>query len=161
MLLDVIIVIFLMLVAIVLGLAEIFLFPGVTLAGIGGLLFAGGGLYFAYALSPLVGHLTLGGSILLFALLFFWMLRARSFSRVALRVDVDSRLASCLDLGLKPGDRGVALSRLAPIGKIRVGEVVAEAKSREGFVDEGTPIVILRIEPGQILVKSIIESDKT
>ena len=37
---DIIIIAFLMLVAIVLVLAEIFLFPGITLAGVGGLLFA-------------------------------------------------------------------------------------------------------------------------
>ena len=36
----------LMLAAIILGLAEIFFFPGITLAGIGGILCAGGGLYF-------------------------------------------------------------------------------------------------------------------
>lgn len=149
---DIIIIAFLMLVAIVLVLAEIFLFPGITLAGVGGLLFAVGGLYFAYASSVMVGNITLGISLSLFVVIFLWMLRSRSFSRVALRTDVDSRLTSSLELGLKPGDKGITVSRLAPMGKIRVGNVVTEAKSRDGFVDENTPIVIVHIESDLILV---------
>lgn len=149
---DIIIIAFLMLVAIVLVLAEIFLFPGITLAGVGGLLFAVGGLYFAYASSVVVGNITLGISLSLFVVIFLWMLRSRSFSRVALKTDVDSRLTSSLELGLKPGDKGITVSRLAPMGKIRVGNVVTEAKSRDGFVDEITPIVIVHIESDLILV---------
>lgn len=149
---DIIIIAFLMLVAIVLVLAEIFLFPGITLAGVGGLLFAVGGLYFAYASSVMVGNITLGISLSLFVVIFLWMLRSRSFSRVALKTDVDSRLTSSLELGLKPGDEGITVSRLAPMGKIRVGNVVTEAKSLDGFVDENTPIVIVHIESDLILV---------
>ena len=119
---DIIIIAFLMLVAIVLVLAEIFLFPGITLAGVGGLLFAVGGLYFAYASSVMVGNITLGISLSLFVVIFLWMLR------------------------------GITVSRLAPMGKIRVGNVVTEAKSRDGFVDENTPIVIVHIESDLILV---------
>mgnify|MGYP001140894655 CR=1 FL=1 len=142
---DIIIIAFLMLVAIVLVLAEIFLFPGITLAGVGGLLFA-------YTSSVMVGNITLGISLSLFVVIFLWMLRSRSFSRVALKTDVDSRLTSSLELGLKPGDKGITVSRLAPMGKIRVGNVVTEAKSRDGFVDENTPIVIVHIESDLILV---------
>lgn len=149
---DILVILFLMVVAILLGLAEIFLFPGITLAGVGGLLFAAGGLYFAYSSSVMAGNITLGLSLVFFVAAFLWMLRSRSFSRVALNTDVDSRLTSSLELGLKVGDKGIAVSRLAPMGKIRVGDVVAEAKSRDGFVDEGTPIVILHVESDQILV---------
>ena len=77
---DIIIIAFLMLVAIVLVLAEIFLFPGITLAGVGGLLFAVGGLYFAYASSVMVGNITLGISLSLFVVIFLWMLRSRSLA---------------------------------------------------------------------------------
>ena len=100
----------------------------------------------------MVGNITLGISLSLFVVIFLWMLRSRSFSRVALKTDVDSRLTPSLELGLKPGDKGITVSRLAPMGKIRVGNVVTEAKSRDGFVDENTPIVIVHIESDLILV---------
>ena len=46
MLLDIAIIVFLMVAAILLILAEIFLLPGITLAGIGGAIFAIGGVVF-------------------------------------------------------------------------------------------------------------------
>ena len=48
MLLDIAIIVFLMVAAILLILAEIFLLPGITLAGIGGAIFAIGGGGFAF-----------------------------------------------------------------------------------------------------------------
>ena len=51
-------------IAIGLLLLEIFLLPGITVAGVGGALFALGGLFYAYSVSSLVGNLTLGISII-------------------------------------------------------------------------------------------------
>lgn len=151
--LDIAIVVFLMGVAIGLILLEIFLLPGITLAGIGGFLFAVGGIVYAYQLGAWAGHVTLIGSILVFAGIFVWMLRARSFNRVALKTDVDSRLASCHEQGIRPGDEGITLSRLAPIGKARINEVTVEAKSQEELIDEKTPIVVVRVDGYNVVVK--------
>lgn len=151
--LDIAIVIFLMGLAIVLILLEIFLLPGITLAGIGGFLFAGGGIAYAYHLGVWTGNVTLIGSILLFAGIFLWMLRSRSFSRVALKTDVDSKLISCREQGIQPGDEGITLSRLAPIGKARINQVTVEAKSQEELIDEKTPIVVVRVDGYNVVVK--------
>ena len=51
MITQLIILVFVMLAAVLLGLAEIFFLPGLTLAGIGGVLFATGGLYWAYSMA--------------------------------------------------------------------------------------------------------------
>ena len=56
MLLDIAIIVFLMVAAILLILAEIFLLPGITLAGIGGAIFAIGGVVLANKLFKLVGQ---------------------------------------------------------------------------------------------------------
>ena len=79
MLLDIAIIVFLMVAAILLILAEIFLLPGITLAGIGGAIFAIGGVVFAYTVGIWVGHLTLSLSIIAFGVIFAWLLRSRSF----------------------------------------------------------------------------------
>ncbi|MDR1330696.1 MAG: NfeD family protein [Tannerella sp.] len=143
-------------IAIILFLLEIFLFPGVTLAGIGGALFAiGGVVYSYYTLGTAGGHVTLGASLVVYGAFFYWILRSKSLRRIALNTTVDSKLASTRDMGLNPGDEGITLSRLAPIGKARFGNTTVEAKSMESFIDEQTPVVIMHIEGYHVIVKSI------
>ena len=64
------------------------------------------------------------------------VIRARSFNKVALKTDVDSKLTSSRDLGIEPGDEGITLSRLAPIGKARIKGITVEAKSMDELIDE-------------------------
>ena len=155
MALDIIIIIVFMAVAIILFLLEIFLLPGITIAGVGGVLFAIGGIIYAYSVGNVTGHITLVSSLILFFGFFFRLLRANSFQRVALKTNVDSTLTSTRDLGLKPGDKGITISRLAPIGKARFDNTTVEAKAQEDFIDERTPVVIVRIEGYNVIVEPI------
>ncbi|MDR1222225.1 MAG: NfeD family protein [Tannerella sp.] len=151
---DIIIIVFLMAAAIFLILAEIFLLPGITVAGIGGALFAIGGVAYAYSTGVMTGNITLGSSIVIFAGIFLWLLRRNSFSRVALKTDIDSTLSSPKDENLQIGDEGITLSRLAPIGKARFHDITVEAKSINDFIDENTPVVILRIDGYNVIVEN-------
>lgn len=153
MLLDIVIIVFLMVVAILLILAEVFLLPGITLAGVGGFIFAIGGVVFAYTVGPWVGHLTLTISLVMFVATFAWLLRSRSFSKVELKTDIDSKLISTRDLGIQPGDEGITLSRLAPIGKARIRDVTVEAKALDELIDENTPIIVIRIDSNNVIVR--------
>ncbi len=153
MIIGLIVLILIMLTAILLGLAEIFLFPGITIAGIGGVLFAGGGLYYAYSLSPMIGHITLIASAILFVIGMVWFMRSRSLNKLALHTNVDSRLESSQDLGIQVGDEGQSLSRLAPIGKARFGDKTVEAQSEVGFIDENTPVKVVRVTGYNVVVR--------
>lgn len=155
MLSNLLILAFLMGMAILLVLLEIFLLPGITLAGIGGFLFAAGGIFYAYSLGSTVGHLTLGISLVLFAGIFAWLLRSRSFHRVALHTDADSKIASVKDTGIRIGDEGITLSRLAPIGKARIGQQIVEARATEELIDENTRIVVTRVDNQHIIVQRV------
>ena len=121
---DWVILILAMLVAIFLGLAELFLLPGITLAGLAGLL-------------------VVSVAVFLIGIVVFML--SRSLNRMALHTDVDSRLESSKDLGIQVGDEGMTLSRLAPIGKARVGSQTVEARSDAGFIDEDTPVVVVQV----------------
>ncbi len=153
MIFETLIIAFLMVVAIVLILLEIFMLPGITVAGVGGFIFAAGGLIYAYSVDTLAGNMTLAVSLLVFAATFVWLLRSKSFSRVALKTDVDSRLVSSRDLGIIPGDEGLTLSRLAPIGKARINGIMVEAKSMDELIDENTPVEVVRVDSNNIIVK--------
>ncbi len=151
---DIIIIVFLMAAAIFLILAEIFLLPGITIAGIGGALFAIGGVAYAYAVGIMTGNITLGSSIVVFAGIFLGLLRQNSFNRIALKTDIDSTLSSPKDENLQIGDEGITLSRLAPIGKARFHNIIVEAKSINDFIDENTPVVIMQIDGYNVIVES-------
>ena len=149
----VIIIAFLLITAVILILMEIFLFPGITVAGIGGFIFAVGGLYYAYTLSWWTGNLALFASLITFGIAFIWMLRAKSLSRIALKTNVDSKLTSSHDLGIKVGDEGVTVSRLAPIGKARINGVIVEAKSLDELIDEKTEVTVIRVDGYNVIVE--------
>ena len=70
---EITIIVFLMLVAIVLILLEIFLLPGITIAGVGGFLFAASGVIYAYTVGETVRHITLFLSLTAFAASFVWL----------------------------------------------------------------------------------------
>ena len=140
-------------IAIGLLILEIFLLPGITVAGIGGALFALGGLVYAYSISVLVGNMTLGISIIVFAMIFAWLLRSKSFNRVALKTEASSKLTSSRELGITPGDIGVTLSRLALIGKAKIKGITVEAKSLDELIEENTPIRVLRVDGYNVIVE--------
>lgn len=149
---DIVIIAFLMGVSIALILIEVFLLPGITLAGIGGGLFAVGGVIYAYTISPMIGHITLVVSAVVFVSIFFWLLRSNSFRKVALHADVDSKITSTRELGIEVGDEGLTLSRLAPIGKALIKGITVEAKSREEFIDEQTEVTVVRVDGYNVIV---------
>ncbi|MDR2139919.1 MAG: NfeD family protein [Tannerella sp.] len=153
MTLHILIIVLCMSIAVFLLLLEIFLLPGITLAGVGGGLFAVAGIVYAYSVAPTTGHVTLASSAAVFGGLFCWLLRTKSFQRVALKTNIDATLTSTRDIGLQVGDRGVTLSRLAPIGKARFGQTVVEAKALESLIDEQTPVTIVRIDGYNVTVQ--------
>ncbi|MDR2384191.1 MAG: hypothetical protein LBD80_00815 [Tannerella sp.] len=154
MVIDIIIIVFLITAAIVLILAEIFLLPGITFAGIGGVLFGIGGIAYAYTLNFQTGNITLISSVVALGGLFLWMLRSSTFNRIALKTDIESKIASPRETSLKVGDTGISLSRLAPVGKARFKDIIVEAKSVNDFIDENTPVVILSIEGYNVIVET-------
>jgi membrane-bound ClpP family serine protease len=152
---DILIIVFLMAAAVFLLLAEIFLLPGITVAGIGGVLFAVGGIIFAYSAGAATGNITVAAAALVFGGLFFRLLRRDSFRRVSLNREIDSTVPSPKDENLHVGDRGISLSRLAPVGKARFNNITVEAKSVNEFIDENTPVVITGIEGFSVIVENI------
>lgn len=156
--LEISIIVFIMIAAIGLLLAEIFLLPGITIAGIAGAVFAIGGIIYAYSIGMAAGNITLGASIVVFGGIFLWLMRSSSFHRVSLKTNIESTVESPRDMDLTVGDEGITLSRLAPIGKARFGHITIEAKSTNDFIDENTPVVIVRIEGYHVIVEKILNS---
>jgi len=152
---DIIIVVVLLAVGIILILTEIFLLPGITFAAVGGALFSIGGVIYAYtALGTTAGNITLVISLILFGIVFIWLIRSKALNKIALTTDIKSTVAdNDLPDTIKEGEEGITVSRLNPIGKVRVNDRIMEAKSINGFIDENVEVVILKVYPTQLIVK--------
>ena len=146
--------ILLLLVAIALMLIEIFLVPGVGIPGIAGLILLVASIYIAYQIDTTSGYYTLAASVVISIGLMLLAFRAKTWSRVSVNSEIKARLIYPTDT-LKIGDKGNTISRLNPIGNIRVNDQKFEASSIGDFIDANTPIEITNIEGNKVTVKPV------
>lgn len=153
------VVIILILLGILLFVIEFLLVPGVTVAGIGGLVLTVLGVYRAFEeFGSSVGVWVLIGTLLVSVFVIAMSLRARTWRKLMLNTNVQGTVDQDISEDqIKVGDRGQAVTRLAPMGKIEVNNIVREAKSLEGYIDAHTGIEIVAVEGTRISVKPIKE----
>jgi membrane-bound ClpP family serine protease len=151
------VIIILIVLGILLFVIEFLLVPGVTVAGIGGLILTVFGVYKAFNdFGATTGVWVLVGTLMLSVFVIVMSLRARTWNRLMLKTNVDGTVDSAtLGDQIKTGDQGTTLTRLAPMGKVQVNNIVREAKSTEGFIDEHTDIEVVDVEGTRISVKPV------
>ena len=151
---DLIIVALVILLGIIFLLLEIFLLPGMTVSGIAGFIFLVGGIAYAYMyMGPLAGNLSLAISGLLLAGSFIYFIKSKSLRRISLTTNIDSKVDTSDLLKINIGDVGVTQSRLNPIGKVLINNLIVEAKSINGeMIDEDIEVVVNKVEWSNILV---------
>ena len=146
----------LILVGLVLMFAEILIIPGVGVAGILGLLSLGGSCFYAfYEFGNTVGAIVTGVNVLLLVALAVWRLRAKTWKRMSLETNIDSKAVSDNSSVLAVGDRGRTLTRIAPMGSARFGDFVIEVKAVEGMLDPNIDVEVVLIEDNKIYVKPL------
>lgn len=155
---EIAIVVTLLILGIIFFIVELFLIPGISLAGIAGTLFMGGAVYYAYAkISPVAGHITLLGSILLLVIAIVIFIRAKVLEKMSLKADISWKNDPLEKMSIQIGDIGIATSRLAPMGKVKINENIVEAKSNGDFIDQGTKIKVTQVFKTNVLVERIEE----
>lgn len=150
------IVLSLLLLGIILMLVEMLLVPGVGVAGFLSFGALGAACWYAFAeISAAAGWWVTFAAVVLLGVMLFFALRAKTWSRFELRTEVTSRVGTEAQQ-LRVGERGVAYTRLAPMGTGRFGAVSCEVKSHDNaLVDAGTPVEIVAIEENRPLVKPV------
>lgn len=134
--------------------AELFILPGTGVAGIAAICCLVGANYFTFVWFGLTTGLWLSAASLVTCILVgYWMLRSKTLEKYSLHKSIDSTAATQDQLSIQLGDEGVAVTRLALIGNADIGGRLVEVKSADGFLDEGTPVVVVRVEDAQITVK--------
>ena len=150
------VVIVLIVLGILLFVIEFLLVPGITIAGIGGLVLTVFGVYKAFNdFGSSIGVWVLIGTLMISVFVIAMSLRARTWNRLMLKTKIKGTVDTALsDEEIKVGDKGSTLTRLAPMGKVLVNDIVREAKSIEGYIDEHSDIEVVSVVGTRISVKS-------
>ena len=94
----------------------------------------------------LIAGLVLAGS-------FIYFIKSKSLRRISLTTNIDSKVDTSDLNKINVGDEGITQSRLNPIGKVFINNLIVEAKSINGeMIDEDTEVVVNKVDWSNILV---------
>ena len=153
---DILIIASLIIAGLVLFIIEVFLLPGISIAGIISaicLLYAN---YYAFdTMGTLPGCITLAVSAIEVIAITIWFMRSKTVDKLSLKKTLDYRPEPLKGLDLNVGDEGISLTRLALIGNAEFNGRIIEVRSADGLIDEKTPIRVERILDGVVFVQKI------
>jgi membrane-bound ClpP family serine protease len=153
---TIIAIIVLILLGLLLLLLEFAVVPGVTIAGIGGFLMLAGSVYLAFAqYGTGAGFITLLVVLIAAPALIVYFFRSKAGKRMVLETNIDGKVETFETDDIHPGDTGITLGRLAPMGKIKVNGMSVEAQSTGSYIDQNKPVKILKVYPGKVIVELI------
>ena len=151
---DILIIASLIIAGLILFIIEVFLLPGVSIAGIisaACMLYAN---YYAFdSLGTLPGCITLAISAIGVIAITIWFMRSKTVDKHSLKKTIDYKPEPLKGLSLKAGDEGVALTRLALIGNAEFDGNIIEVRSTGDFIEEKSRIRVNRIRDGIVLVE--------
>ena len=151
---SVVAIVLIIIVGIVLLLIEFLVIPGVSVFGIAGFLCLIGGVISSYvSLGNTAGHITLAATVAASVLSILLAFRRKTWRKMGLSASIDSRMVTIEPGKIKSGDTGRTITRLNPMGKVRVNDTTCEAKSVSGYIHEDTEIEVIKISRNQLIVK--------
>ncbi len=137
-------------------LLEILVLPGTNVAGIIGFVLIAVGVYQAYeGYGTTAGTITLGGTLVASVLALYYSLKSNTWDKAALKAEIDGKVNLIDETTIKAGDKGQAISRLAPMGKAMINGKYFEVKTNGEYVDENTKIRVIEIDHNKIWVEPI------
>ena len=153
---SVVLIIVLIIIGLSLMVVEVVVLPGITIAGIGGAILIGCGVFLTFKwFGNTAGMIVLIATGILFVIFMVYALRANTWKRLSLHSEIDSRVNVVDTNDIKTGDRGMTVSRLAPIGKILIHDKIMEGKSEFGLIDENREIEVVHVNNSTIIVQEI------
>lgn len=147
-------IILLILLGLILVLLEILVVPGLVVGIIGGALMVGGVVSAWYVHGATTGAIVLGGTVAITIISILLAFRSKTWNKAALHSEIDSRVNILNENSINVGDRGIAISRLAPMGKALINDQQVEVQSIEGYVNENSRIVVVKVAGNKVLVRT-------
>lgn len=148
-------IVILLLIALLLIFLEIFVLPGINVAGILGLLLMIAGIYLSYRqIGAPTAHYILAATLILGTLILVFGLRSSTWRKVSLDTAIEGKVFDNVAENVKVGDRGTALTRLGPIGTVEINGMTFEAKSAN-IIDAKTAVEVTETVGNEIIVKPL------
>ncbi len=148
-------IIIILLIALLLIFLEIFVLPGINVAGIFGILLMIAGIYLRSSkIGAPTAHYVLAVTLVLGILILVFGLRSSTWRKVSLDTAIESKAIDDVTANVKVGDRGTALTRLVPIGTVQINRMTFEAKSAN-ITDAKTEVEVIDIDGNEIIVKPL------
>lgn len=152
------VIIILILVGLAVLLLEILVIPGTGVAGIIGFALMAAGVWMAYTRQGITeGHITLAITLGINVLGLVIALRSKSWKKAMLSKVIDGKVRTIDPNSIAVGDRGITISRCAPMGKASFADRFYEVNALSEFIDPDTEIEIIKIAGNKIYIKQIIE----
>jgi membrane-bound ClpP family serine protease len=72
---------------------------------------------------------------------------------MSLKTNITSK-AVIPELSAAVGDKGVSVTRLAPMGNVRIGENILEVTSMSGIINSGEEVEVVMVDDSKVYVKA-------
>ena len=136
--------------------AEVLLLPGVSIGAILSLICYGGAIYVAFDdYSTTVGLITVAVTLVSALITVVVSLRAKTWRKLSLNQSIDSTGVEQPEQSVVVGSRGVAVSRIAPMGKVEIDGKRYEAKSADVFIDQREEVEVIGFENASVVVQKV------
>ncbi|NBC84102.1 MAG: hypothetical protein GVY19_12095 [Bacteroidetes bacterium] len=137
-------------------LVEFFLVPGITVAGAGGFIVMGFAVYAAYKFHDnSTGNIILLSTIALNILTIGFAFRSKTWQKMGLTSTIEGKNITFEEEKIHVNDTGKAITRLNPMGKVMINDMIVEAKTQGEFINPNTSVKVTKVTTYQIVVKPL------
>lgn len=141
---------------ILLWLAEIFLLPGLSIAGILGTVFMGGSVWYAFVnLGITEAIIVLIINLVLLGFGIYYFIKSRALDKIALNTVLPGKALEDKKLDVEVGDTGITESRLAPYGKAVFNGKSIEVKVSHSFVESNVEVEVVSVNDNVVVVQPV------
>ena len=153
---EILTVLLLILLGVILVIAEFMLIPGLSIAGIGAVIAFGISVYLAFKYwGTFAGIVTLIAILVFVPVMLYFLFKGKAVKPMMLNSDIEGKVINIDDQKIHIGDEGITTGRLAPLGKAKINGINVEARSLGSFVDQKTPVKVIKIEGNTVIVEPI------
>lgn len=148
-----VIIVVVLVIGLILLFTEVAVVPGFGVAGGLGLMALAAGAIAAWTeLGPLWGAITGGASVVIAGVMLVWLPRTR-FARAVVLEHSQAETLSQQDRTSLVGRRGVTVTPLRPVGRVRFGSDEVDVMTEGEYVDSNQEVEVMSVEGPRVVVR--------
>ena len=132
---------------------EILFVPGMVLGFISVILMIVGIIFAFKDYGTTTGIFVLTGTTIVSIASVYWAFHSSIWKKMQVQSSIDGKANVIAEGAVKVGDTGKTISRLNPMGKALINNLLVEVQATEDFIDEEKEIIIEKIHQNKIFIK--------